>query len=226
MVWGEGKGGGQEYFCGVDASKIGGQVLVGGRVGEKPFAGGEFDPCDPIVVVVVGVWSCDDGSEVVCRLWGKEVRVEDGSRCDLLCDGAGDDGRAAGFCSGWVFDLVCDCNKVSALDKAVYVEGCSTGRDACHGDGSCVVCPARGEGDVQLCRRSGGVVKEQLVEVAHLEEQDVARNLRLEHSVLLHHRSRLPPPPGCECPAQCPPQGGDHEAEHLLFCRQEVMVHH
>ena len=86
----EGKGGGEKDFCGVDASEIGSEVLVGGSVGEKPFACGEFDPSDS--VLVVRVWRCDERGKVVCRLWGKEVCVQHGSWSDSLGDGAFDDG--------------------------------------------------------------------------------------------------------------------------------------
>ena len=51
--------------------------------------------------------------------------------------------------------------------------------------------PTLGEGDVQQCGRALRVLVEQFVEVAHAEEQQHPRVLRLEAQVLLHHRGVL-----------------------------------
>src|SRR5690606_10057678 len=50
---------------------------------------------------------------------------------------------------------------------------------------------ALGQGDVQQPRRLAGVVVEQLVEVAHPEEQQQVRVLRLGGEELLHQRGVL-----------------------------------
>ncbi len=61
-------------------------------------------------------------------------------------------------------------------------------RHAAHGDVVAVVLAALGQGDVQRLGRRGGVVEEQLVEVAHAIEQQRVGILGLDRQILRHHR--------------------------------------
>ena len=86
-----------------------------------------------------------------------------------------------------VLHLLAERDPEALLDQAPDVGGARVVGDAAHGDRrALLVLGARGEGDVQRARRGDRVLEEQLVEVAHAEEQQRARVLRLHPVVRLH----------------------------------------
>jgi len=127
--------------------------------GGAEFSGGEVEQgdCRCWAVFVEG------GEEVVLFL--AECGVECRAGGEDACDFATDDllGELG------VFHLFADGDAETFAQQALQIPfGCVVG-DAAHGDGAFAV--AGGEGDLQLAGGDEGVVVEELVEVAHAEEE-------------------------------------------------------
>ena len=94
------------------------------------------------------------------------------------------------FGAGRVFELVADGHMVALRDEAADVAVRRMVGDARHGDGVGLLRP-RGEHEVELTRGEHRVVKEELVEVAHAEEEDGVRVGRLCLGMLAHGRRQF-----------------------------------
>ena len=87
-----------------------------------------------------------------------------------------------------VADLLADGDRLAECDEAREVALAGVVRHACHRNWLPRGISALGQGDVEQARGLAGVVVEQLVEVAHAEEQQHVRMLRLGGEELLHER--------------------------------------
>ena len=87
----------------------------------------------------------------------------------------------------WVFHLLADGDAEARADQLGEVGVGRVHRHAGHGDGLALVLAAVGQGDAQRLRRAHRVVEEQLVEVAHAEEDQRLGLGRLGREELRHH---------------------------------------
>ena len=88
-----------------------------------------------------------------------------------------------------VFHLLAERHAMAAFDELVHVPRDGVEGDAAHRDGSAdLVLGTGGQGDLERLGRDDGVVEEQLVEIAHAEEEQGIRVLRLHAHVLRHGR--------------------------------------
>ncbi len=124
-----------------------------------------------------------DGAEKVVLLRA-ELRVGGGAGGDH----AGDLAAHQLLGELGVLHLVADGDLVSLADELGDVAlGGMVGNSA-HGQGDAIDLLARGEGDLQLARGGDGVLEEELVKVAHAEEQQRGGMLFLDCGVLPHQR--------------------------------------
>ena len=94
------------------------------------------------------------------------------------------------FGAGRVFELVADGHMVALGDEPADVAVRRMVGDTRHGDGVGLLRP-RGEHEVELARRQHRVVEEELVEVAHAEEEDGVWMGRLCLGMLAHGRRQF-----------------------------------
>jgi hypothetical protein len=88
-----------------------------------------------------------------------------------------------------VLHLLAEGDAEALLDQPSHVGGDGVMRHAAHGDGlAALVLRARGERDLERACGHHRVLEEELVEVAHAEEEEAVRVLRLHPVVLLHGR--------------------------------------
>ena len=87
-----------------------------------------------------------------------------------------------------VLGLLADRDLEALPDQALEVALGAVDRHAAHRDVVALVAAALGQRDVERRRRELRVLEEQLVEVAHAEEQEAARMLGLERLILGDHR--------------------------------------
>ena len=103
-------------------------------------------------------------------------------------DRAGDDALAPALLGvGRAFNLLGDRDTVPAADQPLEVDLGRMDRHAAHRDVRAEMLAAPGQRDVERRRGLGRVVEEQFVEVAHAEEQQAPRRLRLDAQILRHH---------------------------------------
>jgi hypothetical protein len=167
---------GQQALGGLDALEAVGQRLPGDLLDLEP-AGGQVDPGDAGGRAVDG-----DGGEEVVGAAVEDVLLGEGAR-------GHDAGHVAvheAFGLGGVLDLLADGDAVAGADEAFDVALGGVVREAGHGDGVGAFV-ARGEGEAQVAGAGLGVVKEDLVEIAHAEEEDGVLVPLFEGQVLPHH---------------------------------------
>ena len=89
-----------------------------------------------------------------------------------------------------VFQLFADGDLVADADQAGEIALHRMDRHAGHRNVLALMLAPLGQGDAERRRRDLGVLEEQLVEVAHAEEQDGVRLARLGRQILRHERRR------------------------------------
>ena len=89
---------------------------------------------------------------------------------------------------GWIADLFGDGHGYTGFHQSGQVALGGVVGYAAHGNGFPRGLAPGGEGDIQQLCGLPGVVVEQLVEITHAVEQQVAGVLRLDAQELLHHR--------------------------------------
>ncbi len=87
-----------------------------------------------------------------------------------------------------VLDLVADGDLVSLANELGDVALGGVVGNSAHGEGDAIYLLARGEGDLELARGGDGVIEEELVKIAHAEEQQRGGMLFLDGGVLPHQR--------------------------------------
>ena len=87
-----------------------------------------------------------------------------------------------------VFDLLADGHPMPESDQLVEVVIGGMDRHAAHRDFLILMLAALGQHNTQSRARDLGVLEEQLVEIAHAIEQQIARVDRLDLEILDHHR--------------------------------------
>jgi hypothetical protein len=103
-------------------------------------------------------------------------------------DDAGDFAADDFFAGAGSFHLLADGDAVAFGDEAGEVAIGGVVGDAGHGDGLFGVFIAGGEGDFEFAGGDDGVVHEELVEVAHAEEEQGAGHLLFDAVILPHER--------------------------------------
>ena len=117
-------------------------------------------------------------------LFIEQCRVGQRAGCDDAADGAFNRPLAGGR----VANLFADHDRFAKLDEAGKIRLKRMVGHASHLDRAAGTLATRGQRDVEQARRFLGVVKKQLVEIAHPVEKQRVRMLCLEAQVLLHHR--------------------------------------
>jgi hypothetical protein len=145
---------------------------------DRELARGGLDPRDP-EALRAGLESHDEGRLARLERGGLELGRRRDHPHHLALDHPL---RDAG-----VLHLLAQGDPEALPDEAGHVGGRRVVGHAAHRDGVAVaVARARGEGDLQGLRGRHRVVEEHLVEVAHPEEEERVRVLRLHPVVLLH----------------------------------------
>ena len=164
----------------IEAERGGG---FAGELGGAEFAGGEIEQGEAGARLLASALRgrVVDGGEVVVAL-GALRGIERGAGREDAGDFAADDllGELG------VLHLLADGDAVALMQQAGDVGFDGVVGNAAHGHLAFAV--ARGEGDLQLAGGGFGVVVKELVEVAHAEEEQGVRMLRLGGEILPHER--------------------------------------
>lgn len=173
---------GDQHFGGLEAGQFGGQrVLVGDLVGEEATAR-EVGPGQAVPDLAAHHRHQQRVAAFLQQGFvGHRARGDDAD--DLALDEALGQRRVA--------DLLAHRHRFAQRDEAGEVTLVGVHRHAGHGDRLAAGLAALRQRDVEQPRRLAGVVVEQLVEVAHAEEQQQVRMLRLGGEELLHQRGVL-----------------------------------
>ena len=163
--------------------------LLGAQIGGKALAGRHIGPGQREIGFAV-------------PHHGKRGEKIGGARVEVIvfgqrasCDQAHDfafDHRfgAALFGFGGVFHLLADGDAMAQLDQLVEIVIGRMDRHAAHADVFAQMLAALGQHDAQSRAGDLGVLEEQLVEIAHAIEQQIARIDRLDLEILRHHRGQ------------------------------------
>ncbi len=157
--------------------------LAGGNFGGQELAGGHIDKGQP-AALLTGV----QRDEIVVGGVLEQFRFHDGAGRDGAHHGALD--HAFGVLG--VFDLVAQRDGAPGLDGPGDIAVHRAHGHARHGDARRLVrAVTGGQCEPEQFRRVDGVLEEQLEEVAHAEEQQRIRTLRLGLQVLAQHGREL-----------------------------------
>ncbi len=178
--------GGQQHFAGAGLHDFVDGLLTGGgalKLGGAEIAGGNIEQRNG-ADRFLGRAGLKQGGEEVVLLLAQRV-VERGAGGEHARDFAADDllGELG------VFHLVADGDAVALAQQAREVLLDCVIRHAAHGLRALAV--ARGQGQLQLAADGHGVVVEELVEVAHAEEEQGVGILALGRGPLAHEGRQI-----------------------------------
>ena len=166
-----------QEFGGGQAAELVGEVVLG-EILDQEASGRQVDPSESRAIVVD-----EQAGEEVVRARVERVLFGDRARGDDAHDRAIDD--ALGLFG--IRHLLADGDLVPLLDEAHQVPLHRLDRHAGHRQRVGRALRARGQRDPELARRDLRVVAEQLVEVAHPEEEQCIGLLLLGSPELVHH---------------------------------------
>lgn len=177
---------GEQQFGRGDAGQFVGEAL-GGQIGHKSFAGGNIGPGEGEVGIAMP--DHGEGSEIIGRAGVEMVVLGQGAGGDEADDVAFDDRLAAALLGfGGVFNLLADGDAVAEFYELVEIVIGRVDRHAAHLDVFAKMLAALGEDDPEGRAGDLGVFEEELVEIAHAIEQQIARIDRFDLEILRHHR--------------------------------------
>jgi len=162
--------------------QLGGERRGAVELGQREAAGRQVQPGQP-VALRAGM----HGRQQLVAALLQERLVGDRARGDDAHHLALDQALAGGR----IADLLADRHRLAQADQPRQVVLGGVHGHAGHRDRRTGAGAALGQGDVEQARRLAGVVVEQLVEVAHPEEQQDVRMLALGRQVLAHQRRVL-----------------------------------
>ena len=174
---------GQQELARLDPGELGGERAVLDRRGQE-LAGRDVEPGERQGLLAAG----ERGEEIVAARLEQAVLGQRAGR-DQADDRAPDERLAAAPAGlGRVLGLLADRDLEALPDQALEVALGAVHRHAAHRDVVALMAAALGERDVERRRCRLRVLEEQLVEVAHPEEQQALGMLRLERLILGDHR--------------------------------------
>ena len=168
---------GDQRFRGLQSGKFRIEFLNGGDFAEQEATAAEVHPGQAVSCIPRG-----DGQQQVVAAFLQQRLIGDGAGSDDAHDLAFN--QSLGQCR--IADLFADGDGFSLPDQACQVGLGSVIRNACHRNGLARRGAALGQGDVQQSCRLARIVVEQLVEVAHAEEQQHVRMRGLGSEKLAH----------------------------------------